>query len=260
MNWTIKYKLVDRNPLVSNYYYGHYYVWLYQYWHPQKRGTRTDSRTPSLDDGGLVHFSGPRLIGYDQLPLSPIVVTPTKVFLQNRHPLSSSSIYSNIEQGANQKSQSSRWHLTWTLNFVWQECHRTQCHKLFSTPRWWLEVACFNSLLRCEEERLILRARSRYPSQGSDSWQSEACYEGYSTNHHKWHHMIRTDTNTYPNSDASYTIVIFQTNLWTIPKPHMQSLRTIKTTMISFNTIVPSDFLATPILITLEHFPTFTTL
>ena len=38
-----------------------------------------DSRTPSLDDGGLVHFSGPRLIGYDQLPLSPIVVTPTKV-------------------------------------------------------------------------------------------------------------------------------------------------------------------------------------
>ena len=33
----------------------------------KKRGTRTDSRTPSLDDGGLVHFSGPRLIGYDQL-------------------------------------------------------------------------------------------------------------------------------------------------------------------------------------------------
>ena len=54
-----------------------------------------DSRTPSLDNGGLVHFSGPRLIGYDQLPLSPIVVTPTKVFLRNRHPLSSSSIYSN---------------------------------------------------------------------------------------------------------------------------------------------------------------------
>ena len=27
-----------------------------------------DSRTPSLDDGGLVHFSGPRLIGYEQLP------------------------------------------------------------------------------------------------------------------------------------------------------------------------------------------------
>ena len=59
--------------------------------------TITDSQTPSLD-GGLVHFSGPRLIGYDQLSLSPIVVTPTKVFLQNRHPLSSSSIYSNREQ------------------------------------------------------------------------------------------------------------------------------------------------------------------
>ena len=42
-----------------------------------------DSRTPSLGDGGLVHFSGPRLIRYDQLPLSPMVVTPTKVFLRN---------------------------------------------------------------------------------------------------------------------------------------------------------------------------------
>ena len=63
-----------------------------------------DSRTPSLDDGGLVHFSGPRLIGYDQLPLSPIVVTPTKVFLWNRHPLSSLSTNSNIEQNADQKS------------------------------------------------------------------------------------------------------------------------------------------------------------
>ena len=62
-----------------------------------------DSRTPSLDDGGLVHFSGPRLNGYDQLPLSPIAVTPTKVFLRNRHPLSSSSIYSNTEQDADQK-------------------------------------------------------------------------------------------------------------------------------------------------------------
>ena len=62
-----------------------------------------DSRTPSLDDGGLVHFSGPRLIGYNQLPLSPIVVTPTKVFLRNRHPLSSSSIYSNTDQKADQK-------------------------------------------------------------------------------------------------------------------------------------------------------------
>ena len=70
----------------------------------KKRGTRTDSQTPSLDDGGLVHFSGPRLIGYNQLPLSPIVVTPTKVFLWNRHPLSSLSIYSNTEQDANQKS------------------------------------------------------------------------------------------------------------------------------------------------------------
>ena len=67
-------------------------------------GTRMDSRTPSLDDGGLVHFSGPRLIRYNQLPLSPIVVTPTKVFLRNRHPLSSSSIYSNTEQDADQKS------------------------------------------------------------------------------------------------------------------------------------------------------------
>ena len=67
-----------------------------------------DSQTPSLDDGDLVHFSGPRLIGYNQLPLSPIVVMPTKVFLRNRHPLSSLSIYSNIEQGANQKSQFSR--------------------------------------------------------------------------------------------------------------------------------------------------------
>ena len=57
-----------------------------------------DSRTPSLDDGGLVHFSGPRLIGYDQLPLTPIVVMPTKVFLRNRHPLFSLSIYSNTEQ------------------------------------------------------------------------------------------------------------------------------------------------------------------
>ena len=62
-----------------------------------------DSRTPSLDDDGLVHFSGPRLIGYDQLPLSPIVVTPTKVFLQNRHPLSSLSTYSNTDQEADQK-------------------------------------------------------------------------------------------------------------------------------------------------------------
>ena len=55
----------------------------------KKRGTRMDSQTPSLDDGGLVHFNGPRLIGYEQLPLSPIVVMPTKVFLWNRHPLSS---------------------------------------------------------------------------------------------------------------------------------------------------------------------------
>ena len=62
-----------------------------------------DSRTPSLDDGGLVHFSGPRLIGYDQLPLSPIAVTPTKVSLQNRHPLSSLSKYSNTEQDTDQK-------------------------------------------------------------------------------------------------------------------------------------------------------------
>ena len=51
-----------------------------------------DSQTPSLGDGGLVHFSGPRLIRYDQLPLSPIVVTPTKVSLRNSilslvHPL-----------------------------------------------------------------------------------------------------------------------------------------------------------------------------
>ena len=67
-----------------------------------------DSRTPSLDDGGLVHFSGPRLIGYDQLPLSPIAVMPTKVSLWNRHPLSSSSKYSNTEQDADQKSQSNR--------------------------------------------------------------------------------------------------------------------------------------------------------
>ena len=50
-----------------------------------------------------MHLSGPRLIGYDQLPLTPIVVTPTKVFLQNRHPLSSSSTYSNTEQDADQK-------------------------------------------------------------------------------------------------------------------------------------------------------------
>ena len=50
-----------------------------------------------------MHFSGPRLIGYDQLPLSPIAVTPTKVFLRNRHPLSSSSINSNTEQNADQK-------------------------------------------------------------------------------------------------------------------------------------------------------------
>ena len=35
------------------------------------------------------------------------------------------------------------------------------------------------------------------------------------------------------------------------------SLRTIKMTTISFNTIVPSDFLATPILITSVHFPIF---
>ena len=74
----------------------------------KKRGTRTDSQTPSLDDGGLVHFNGPRLIGYNQLPLSPRVVTPTKVFLWNRHPLSSSSIYSNTEQDADQNGQSSR--------------------------------------------------------------------------------------------------------------------------------------------------------
>ena len=67
-----------------------------------------DSQTPSLNDGGLVLFSGPRLIGYDQLPLSPIVVTPTKVFLRNRHPLFSSSTYSNIDQEADQKSQSNR--------------------------------------------------------------------------------------------------------------------------------------------------------
>ena len=77
-----------------------------------------DSRTPSLDDGGLVHFSGPRFIGYDQLPLSPIVVTPTKVFLRNRHPLSSSSTYSNTEQDADQNDQSSSRQLTWTLNLI----------------------------------------------------------------------------------------------------------------------------------------------
>ena len=53
------------------------------YWHPQKRAIRMDSQTPSLGDGDLVHFSGPRLNGYNQLPLSPIVVTPTKVSLQN---------------------------------------------------------------------------------------------------------------------------------------------------------------------------------
>ena len=63
-----------------------------------------DSRTPSLGDGGLVHFNGPRLIGYDQLPLSPTAVTPTKVFLRNRHPLPSSSIYSNTEQDGDQES------------------------------------------------------------------------------------------------------------------------------------------------------------
>ena len=90
-----------------------------------------DSRTPSLDDGGLVLIRGPRLIGYDQLPPSQIVVMPTKVFLWNRHPLSSSSTYSNTEQDANQKSKSSRRHLTWTLNFIWQKYNRTLCHKLF---------------------------------------------------------------------------------------------------------------------------------
>ena len=42
-----------------------------------------DSQTPSLGDGGLVHFSGPRLIRYEQLPLSLIVVTSTKVSLWN---------------------------------------------------------------------------------------------------------------------------------------------------------------------------------
>ena len=128
IQWTNKanytYIIVDRNPLVSNYYYGPKTdtttISCTKYWHPQKRGTRTDSQTPSLDDGGLVHFSGPRLIRYDQLPLSPIVVTPTKVFLRNRHPLSSSSIYSNTEQDTEQKSQSNRWHLSWTLNFIWQ--------------------------------------------------------------------------------------------------------------------------------------------
>ena len=77
-----------------------------------------DSRTPSLDDGGLVHFSGPRLIGYDQLPLSPIVVTPTKVFLQNRHPLSSSSTYSNTEQDTDQKKLIQQMTPDWTLNYI----------------------------------------------------------------------------------------------------------------------------------------------
>ena len=50
-----------------------------------------------------MHFSGPRLIGYEQLPLSPIVVMPTKVSLQNRHPLSSLSTYCNTEQDADQE-------------------------------------------------------------------------------------------------------------------------------------------------------------
>ena len=61
------YNIVDRNPLVSNYYYGLLRT-LLQLVVPntdihKKRGIRTDIRTPSLDDGGLVHFSGPRLIG-----------------------------------------------------------------------------------------------------------------------------------------------------------------------------------------------------
>ena len=77
-----------------------------------------DSRTPSLGDGGLVHFNGPRLIGYDQLPLSPIVVTPTKVFLQNRHPLSSLSTYSNTEQDTNQKKLIQQMTPDWTLNYI----------------------------------------------------------------------------------------------------------------------------------------------
>ena len=84
------YKLLSEPPLVLNYYYGHCYKQtLLQLVVPsitdihKKRVIRMDSRTPSLGDGGLVHFSGPRFIGYDQLPLSPIVVTPTKVSLWN---------------------------------------------------------------------------------------------------------------------------------------------------------------------------------
>ena len=70
----------------------------------------------------------------------------------------------------------------------------------------------------------------------------------------KWHHMIKTDTNIYPDSVTLYTIAISLINLWTIPKPYTWSLRTIKTTTISFNTIVPSDSLATLIMIAFPHF------
>ena len=140
---------------------------------------------------------------------------------------------------------------------------RIQCHKLFYNPRYRIKDAFASIHYRWLLWVLLtLEARSRHLLQGADSTLHSATWNEGSLHKiiTKWHHTIQNDTNTYPSLDISYTIVISQTNLWTIPKHRTRSLRTIKTTTISFNTIVPSDFLATPILITSVHFPTSITL
>ena len=116
------------------------------YWHPQKRAIRMHSWTPSLGDGGLVHFSGPRLIGYKQLPLSPIVVTPTKVFLQNSilslvHPHIVIQNKTLIKRSIHQRTTDR------TLNLIWQEVIGPFPHYLHMS-QWWMGVPCFNSLLQ----------------------------------------------------------------------------------------------------------------
>ena len=184
--------LLTETPLVLNYYYGHCYKTdtimiscTKHYWHPQKRVIRMDSWTPSLGDGGLVHFSGPRLTGYNQLPLSPIVVTPTKVSLWNSilslvHPHIVIQNKTLIRRSIRQMTTDR------TLNLIWHRSDRTLSSNYLRWSRWWMGVPCINLLLRYSRGLLKKEHWSRDPNVAF--WLEPVERQpfcGHSTNHHK---------------------------------------------------------------------------
>ena len=155
------------------------------YWHPQKRAIRMHSRTPSLGDGGLVHFSGPRLTGYNQLPLSPIVVMPTKVSLWNSI-LSLVRPHIVIQNKTLIRRSIHQMTTDRTLNLIWHRSDRTLSSNYLCWSRWWMGVPCINLLLRYSRGLLKKEHWSRDPNVAF--WLEPVERQpfcGHSTNHHK---------------------------------------------------------------------------